>query len=63
MAEWFFTEFFHLGVCPSSHGSAGPNARFDQIKASLADGAHEIENPAQRQQNYETKAKKKLRGN
>jgi hypothetical protein len=49
MAEWLFTEFFHLAVCPSSHGSAGPDARFDQIKASLADGAHEIENPAQRQ--------------
>jgi hypothetical protein len=60
MAEWLFTDFFDSGVSAARDGSDRADARFQQIKATLANRADKIENSAQREQNHKSETEENL---
>jgi hypothetical protein len=62
MAEWLFTDFFHLGVSTPGERRDGAGASFHPVEASLTDGADRIENCDQGEENQKSKPEEQFRG-
>jgi len=60
MAEWLSTEFFQARVAATRHCGAERNSRCHPVEAAFADGAGEINNPAQNHQEREAQSKEQF---
>src|SRR5271163_4535803 len=62
MAEWLSADFFQTAIAAARRIPNHADAGFRPIQSAFPDRAHEINNPAQREQNAETETEKQLSG-